>query len=252
MSEQIHIAAAGYGTRLQPHIQQLGYPVGYPKHLLPTGAADGETFLGRIIRQALPIASPQPITVHVNQENQPHIAAHSDIPRRVRYDTRQYNHSLDMFFEQLLVSGERVVGCAGDYYAAEDLTALIAHHDASKFPVTALAGYSVAVDSGISYGVNNDNKVTTMQRADRTKSSDPLNIGAYIFEPDPIVMRVIHTYRPTASRAPTDDRIFEAFVRHGLLGAYVTNGPTYNVNTPHTYEAVLQHTQTFDKQVISA
>lgn len=251
MSEQVQIAAAGCGSRLRPYMDELGYEPNYPKHLLPTGGAAGETFLGRIVQQILPVTTADRITMHVNMDNLQMIGNHYDIPGAVNYDTTPYNHSLDMFFERLLETKQRVIGCAGDYYAEDDISALLSHHEKSGLPVTALAGYSVSADCGVTYGLSG-NKVTSIRRLDRTASSEPLNIGAYVFEPDNFVMRVIRTHRRNTAEAPTDDRIFEAFVRQGLLGAFVTEKPTFNVNTPETYNAMWTYSQSAQQRSASA
>lgn len=252
MNEQVQVAAGGHSTRLRSHMDDLGYDSNYPKHLLPTGLPGGETFLGRIVRQALILSGSDDVTVHLNQENIKSVIGHPDIPRPIEVNTQTYNHSLDMFFERLCTTRQRVIGCAGDFYAEDGLQELVDHHNRSKFPVTVLAGYSVAVDGGVSYTINDNNKITSIERVCRTRPDGPINIGAYVLEPDVRVLSVLRSYRPSSKLAPKDDRIFEAFIRHGLVGAYVTERPTFNVNTPETYRAMLDYTGSLKHRSASA
>ena len=69
-----------------------------------------------------------------------------------------------------------------------------------------------------------------MRRGNQFMKYSLFNVGAYAFGPDCLALRIIQTLRPSAALAPADDKIFEAVMRHGLLGAHVSELPAFNVN----------------------
>lgn len=233
----VHITAGGYGTRLREHMNELGYASSYPKHLLPTGGPQGETFLGRVIRQTLQIPNARPPIVYVNEENRQHIQNHPDVQPAPQLCTQSYGNWLEPMIDSLAATKQRVVGCAGDFYASINWLDLLGFHDDSKYPVTFVAGLTVPVERGLVYTVAEDSKVISFKRSDMTSANEMINVGIYVFDPEPRALSVLQH-----AKQAKEEQIAQALVDEELLGLYVLPTMPFNVNTKETYQMLLEHT----------
>lgn len=238
----VQIVAGGYGTRLREVMDGMGYDERYPKHLLPTGGPHGETVLGRIVRQSLGAPTDGPVVIHANRHNAPSIFKHPDIDRSVSVRVGDYPNFLMPFLTNLLEFRKRTLGCAGDFYADFSWDEVIASHEDGQYPVTFMAGRTVAIDHGLTFDVSDAGKIERMKRAERTSSEDLVNIGVYVFDPQEPVLGALESLiksRQAASASTIANRL----ISEGLVGAYVVPGTPYNVNTGETYAALLEHTR---------
>lgn len=233
----VQIAAGGYGTRLRAEMDRLGYQ-DVPKHLLPTSPGGSETLLGRIVRQALSAPGEGKVTIHANEQNCLQILDHPDIDTRAKVVVSRFDNSLGPFTDHLQRSGQRTLGCAGDFYADFSWEGFVASHDAAGYPVSFMVGRTVAVDGGATFDIADDGQITALYRADRTAPSELINIGAYIFDADSMVLKILDemTGLDTPSK---EDVLVQRLIGGGLVGAYVIDGVPFNINTLETYQALL-------------
>lgn len=218
-------------------MSELGYEQTFPKHLLPTGGPDGETFLGRVIRQTRLIPGALPPVVYVNEENRDHVLNHPDISGDTKICESKYANSFEPMIDGLIASKRRVVGCAGDYYASVEWEELFNFHDRSKYPVTFVAGYTVPVEKGLSYTVAEDGRVISFQRPELSSGKEMINVGIYVFDPEPRALAVLQHCKKAK-----EEQIAQSLVDEELLGLFVLPTMPFNVNTKATYELLLKHT----------
>lgn len=235
----VHIAAGGESSRLREKITSLSNLPNYPKHLLPTGGPNGETFLGRIVRQAKLIPHIGSIIIHANSGNKPIIEQHPDIEPPAKVIDAKHSSSLGPITGSLLATRSQTLGSAGDFYAEWDWQSMIDWHNSRPNPVTFLVGQTVAVESGAVFELSASQQIVGLKRVERTTESDLINIGAYIIEPEREVIKILS--QMAKSRAP-EDVVANTLIDRGLVGAYLAPGKAFNVNTPQTYSAVLEHT----------
>ncbi len=242
----IEIAAAGKSNRLRGHITELGYPDGYPKLLLPTGNPNGETLLGRVTRQAIDAPVSGPITIHTTPDNNLYIEMSPDVAPliddsevRVRYT--EYGNSFRPFIPKLVTEKVCVFGSSGDFYADFSWDNVLDAHHSNDYPVTFVVGQTVEVDKGAVFDVSDNGQITNFARVKRTKESDLINIGIYVFEPAAPVLSALSGL-VTEHCMALEEEIVKALIAKGLIGAHVLQTTPYNVNSAETYQALLQET----------
>ncbi len=240
-ANRIHIVAGGHSTRLREKIESLGHGSEYPKHLLPTGNPGNETLLGRVVRQALDAPGSPSVTVHANSTNELAFRAHPDVGPWAEIRIGSSPNFLSAIISPELPAGNRALGCAGDFYAQFNWKDMLDHHEKSPFPVTFLAGNTAPAHNGLVFDVDADGQLTGMNRVERTSPEDLINIGAYIFDPDQEVLKILADLT-AARRAEQAITIARTLMCEGLIGVYVVPGTPFNVNTPDTYEALRTHT----------
>ncbi len=238
----VHVAAGGHGNRIRRVMDAMHLGADYPKHLLPTGGVDGETLLGRIVRQAMAAPVEGPVVIHANERNAPIFAAHPDIEPGARIDVRPFDNSLGPFVNGVLETGERTLGSAGDFYADFTWEDMLNAHESGRYPVTFMVGRTVAVEGGAVFDVEDSGRISGLRRALRTDESDIINIGAYIFDPHKDVIGALEKVCRQASRERvSEEAIANELISRRLVGSYMIAG-AFNVNTPETYRALLDHT----------
>ncbi len=224
----IHVAAGGNGTRIREGMGYMGFPPEFPKHLLPTG--EGETLLGRIVRQCLEIGH---VAIYANYDNVRHIGESSDIDQKTSLlIARNFNGPLTPLIRDITRTGERTYACAGDFWAD-----FADYHRSHDRPVTILVGPSVPTREGARFNVGDDGTVKSWERVERTTSSDLINVGAYIVDPEKLVMKLF-----SELAWHKEDPFNDAMIKHDLMAAYVLDSTAYNVNNPSVYAALVQDT----------
>lgn len=247
-SPEIDIAAGGQSSRLREYLNCAGLPDNYPKMLLPTGEPDDRTLLGRIIRQAQDTIDDSRVTVHTTCENGAHISAHKDIApllarERASIQYGVFQNSFHPFIPKVMKERGRVIGASGDFYADLDWEELLAAHDSSDYPVTFLVGRTVVVEEGAAFTVEDDGRISNFWRPPKSEGNELINVGVYVFEPTkPVLSALADLVSP--SEVAKEEVIVNRLIDSGLLGAYVLPSTPFNVNTPETYAALLEHTAT--------
>ena len=240
-SNGVHIVAGGYGTRLREFMDDKGYEQSYPKHLLPTGKPNGETILGRIVRQAMSAPTDAPPIIHANEQNAPSIEGHPDIDPSAEVKVGNYPNCLLPILANLTQTRKRTFGCAGDFYADFSWDDMVTSHDAQPYPITFMVGRTVEVDRGLTFDVSENGKIERMKRVERSNSDDLINIGVYMFDPRETVMDALEALA-TKRQLDKASSIANHLIGEGLVGAYILPSTPYNVNTGETYAALLEHT----------
>lgn len=229
----VHIAAGGNGTRIREGMEHLGFAPGFPKHLLPTGA--GETLLGRIVRQAKEIGH---AAVYANYDNVRHIGESPDIdPDISLMIARNCNGPLSPLVHDISRTHQRTFASAGDFWADFKWSEFAAFHEQHDRPVSILVGPSVPTYDGARFNVADDGGVTSWERVERTTEEDFINIGAYIVDPEKMVMRKLRelTWHK-------EDPFNDAMIQGDLMAAYILDNTAYNVNNPEVYASLVKNT----------
>ena len=235
------VCAGGASTRIREMLDAEGLPPDYPKHLLPTGGPDHETLLGRIVKQASQAPINQPPIIYAAPQTVGYMQRDPSVGPAT-FSTEAFNFSVDPLYYRLRKYGQRVLGCAGDFYSDFTWAGFISEHDRRETPMSVLAGPSAGSPNAAIYEVE-DGVVTNFYRPEG--GSDPTalkNIGAYIIDPDPRVMAVLDELLPVnPAESLPDDTIFNRLVMDGLVGAITNVGSNhFNVNSVAEYQDMLQ------------
>jgi len=229
----IHVAAGGKGTRIREGMERMGFPPGLPKQLLTTGS--GETLLGHIARQAMEIGHP---AIYASYDNVRAIGESDDLPEDVSLlIARNSNGPLGPLVQAISRTHEQTMSCAGDFWADFKWSEFRAFHDQQDTPVSILVAPSVPTFEGARFKVDDSGLVESWERVDRTTGEDLINIGAYIVDPEKLVMKKLRELT-WHKEDPFNDTMIEG----GLMSAYVLSEPAYNVNNPQVYAALVQNT----------
>lgn len=228
----VHVSAGGNGTRIKEGMEHLGFTPGFPKHLLPTGEGT-ETLLGRIVRQAKQIGH---VAIYANYDNVRFIGESTDIDKDASLQiARGFNGPLTAMIKDIDRTRERSFACAGDFWADFQWREFADFHEQHDRPVSILVGPSVPTYEGARFKVGDDGKVDSWERVKRTNSHDLINIGAYIVDSEKLVLRKLRelTWHK-------EDPFNDTMIKDGLMSAYVLDTPSYNVNNPEVYAALVQ------------
>jgi NDP-sugar pyrophosphorylase family protein len=132
---------------------------------------------------------------------------------------------------------QRTLACAGDFWANFKWGEFLRFHEQQDTPVSILVGPSVPTFEGARFRVKDNGVVSGWERVDHTTEQDLINIGAYIVDPEKLVMKKLRemTWHK-------EDPFNDAMIAGGLMSAYVLNETAYNVNNPQVYAALVQNT----------
>jgi NDP-sugar pyrophosphorylase family protein len=224
---------------------QLGYPPNYPKHLLQTG--DGQTLLGRITDQAMQPPLHQRPVICTNPDNADHIK--SAIGDKAIYDDAQYMFSMDPMYYALRRRasegiGGAVLGCAGDVYSEFTWAEMLTAHHASGADMSLLVQKPEQGVKAAVFDVDpQSSRITALSRPAVSPEGAVTNVGAYVIEPTDTIMSILERMLATDARdSHDDDRIFQTFVQHGVVGAIEMPDRFHtNVNTEHQYHQLTRH-----------
>ena len=245
--QRVHIAAAGHGSRMREAMDRMGLGQEIPKHLLPTGEPDGITLLGKIVSQVVePPFEGRPV-VYANPTNIAAIARNPFIRQaaEIVFDPVEGN-SLHAYTDALLEGEQRVLGCAGDFYAKFSWLDILAHHESNPFPITFVAGKTPKAEKGAVFTIADNNKIVACNRPSELSPDDLINVGIYIFDSTTAVLDAIH--KAASKKEGIEDYFVQTLIAKGLVGAHILDSPVFNVNTPDAYEELLKYTATSAKQ----
>jgi hypothetical protein len=251
-TEQLHIAAAGQGSRLRSFMDTLGYAADCPKHLLPTGHSSGETLVGRIVRQALDI-SYQPV-IYARPEHILPLTTHPDMSPSANVVVALPDASFfGPFVRPLLQKKVIAAGASGDHYVEQGTwKEVLDTHDTDPFPITFVAARTKPFNNGLVYRVRDTGQITGFQRVGRTSEEDLVNIGLYVIAPSSGVLRSLGAIGIDESSLDqpilhSPEVIADQLIADGLVGVHVLPAQTaFNVNDPEVYTNLLKHTHSVD------
>lgn len=228
----ITISAAGKGERMKASIAELGFPGETPKPLLPTG--NKETLVGRISRQAMEIAN---VELYANYDTIKPIGEHPDTSKDIKLlVNRNISGPLGPLYLDLFRSIDQSMMAAGDFWADFKWSDFLAFHDAQSTPVSILVAPSVPTYEGARFNVADNGIVQNWERVERTSSTDLINIGAYIVDPEKLVLQKI---RELATHK--EDPFNDTMINSGLMSAYVLDEPAFNINNAEIYRAMTSY-----------
>lgn len=228
----ITISAAGKGERMKASIAELGFPEDTPKPLLPAG--NRETLVGRIARQAMEIAN---VELYANYDTIKPIGEHPDTPKDIQLlVNRNIYGPLGPLYLDLFRSKDQSLMAAGDFWANFKWSDFLSFHDAQSTPVSILVAPSVPTFEGARFKVADSGIVSSWERLERTQSTDLINIGAYIVDPEKLVMQKIKELT-----THKEDTFNDTMIDCGLMSAYVLDQPAFNVNNSEIYRAMAEY-----------
>lgn len=231
-NNHITVSAAGQGSRIRDAMNGLGFPLEMPKSLLPTG--QGETLLGRIIRQASVVGH---VLLYVNYDHARMIGESSDIPNDISLlINRNIYGPLGPIYLDLFRTRKRCMMAAGDFWANLDWTKFLEFHDSHNMPISIVVGRSSPTNDGAKFIINGDFRVKSWERVPETTEHDLINIGAYIIDPTNEVIEKLQGLDITDHK---EDSFNNAMIPEGLMAAYVLEEPSFNVNNIDVYNAML-------------
>lgn len=240
----VTVTAAGEGSRIREYMTQaLGMPGDYPKHLLPTGAPDDETLIGRIIRQASTDGFAEAPVINTTPTTMEYMMRHSDVGE-VTYDTERFVFSMDPLYYRLRRTGRRVLGCAGDFYSDFEWSDFVEKHEKSGAAMSLLVNRTTTPVMAAVFDIDSQSgRVVGLRRPDRSPEGAVTNVGAYVIDANQDVLDVMDRYLPRHPQdAHADDTVFSHLMEAGLVGAIEIGQNHYNINTAQEYEALCSFT----------
>lgn len=236
----IHIAAGGESSRMRQAMNEMNLPPDYPKHLLPTGGPDGETLLGRIVRQARTISGLGRLTLYANSANLEHIKSHPSIPNDINIVESSFGGPLGPLLPSLINGKELTIITSGDYYISADFDDIMQFHNNHALPVTYVAGKSPPTPRCAVLDIDNHVVVGWHRHGEANTDEEPTaNVGIYIFSPEHIVLDALSDVERIHDPEPVTD----ALIARRLVAGYQIKDYIFNVNNPVIYEKLLELTQ---------
>lgn len=225
MSKKLIISAGGKNERMKDFL--LEYFDGVPKHLLLLSKR--KTIIEEITRSAQRYF--EKIIISSNIENK-------FIFQRIFKNSNKVAIEIDKFLtgplgpicRELLKTKKRVYGCAGDFFCQFSWKEFDKFHNSHTKPISILIAPSFSMSDGASFTLEKD-IIVSWKRVKRTKNFDLINIGAYIIDPYPQVIKIISTIEYYK-----EDIFFDLFVPYRLVCGYNPNKIGFNINTPETYK----------------
>lgn len=229
----VHISAAGEGSRMRAEMDRLGLSASFPKHLLPTGSFESETLVGRIARQAKLAPQIGYVTLYANTSNVEHFRSNSDLDK-VDSIVIGSNGPFETLHGQYLEQPNPIISTSGDFFTTMPWSKILQFHRSHDLPVTYLVGQSCPTEKAAVFNVTDGKAVSWHRAPGQTQPEDLINVGLYVFDQHPGVREIIaetNSYEPE----PNTDALIEA----GLIAACVAEGTVYNVNNPSVYNSLL-------------
>lgn len=228
----LHVSAGGINSRIKQYLDERCD--GIPKHLLPIPGREnslleeilfqGETFFDHI-------------RVWSNEYNILDFAGLVPNHHTTQFTVdRKMSGPLGPVIRYLLGRKQRAFGCAGDYYCEFLWQDMVAFHESHKQPVTILTARSAPFPNAATFTRQAEGKIDSWVRKDQSTEDDLVNVGCYIFDPDPALMRILRELE-----RHKEDPTFDALIEHGMLAGYVPECPGFNVNTEETYGSLRKY-----------
>ena len=186
-----------------------------------------------------------PITICTTPVNERHIRQHPDVRPLIDEDsvrTRfiEYGNSFQAFLT--VKTEKRTFGSSGDFYADFTWSDVLDAHESHGYPVTFMVGQTIPVQDGAVFDVDDRGRITWFGRVGQTTGEEFVNIGVYIFDPAPAVLDLMQEL-VRGKRIAKEEIVAERLIEIGAAGACILPGTPFNVNTPETYLALLDHTR---------
>lgn len=228
----LHVSAGGVNARLREYAKTRHE--GGPKHSLPILPGDGApTILDLIINQARLVFDS--VVVHANADNVATFKPMCDKFSRVCVIVDQHlTGPLGPMIRTVQSTNERSFGCAGDFVHFNFAWGkFLDFHDRHDLPISILVSRSIEAPLGARFMLREE-RLSSWERVTRTTNTDRINIGAYIVDPHPEVLRLLHELS-----WHKEDPFFDAMIKAGLIAAYDPGGIGFNINTEAVHQAVM-------------
>lgn len=228
----LHVSAGGINSRIKQYLDERCS--GIPKHLLPLPGSDN-TLLEEILFQGEEFFD----QVHVWANEQNIVDFAGLVPK---HQTTQFTVDSKMsgplgpVIRYLLGRKQRAFGCAGDFFCKFSWKDMLTFHESHSFPATILTAKSAPFPNAATFTRLDNGKIHSWVRKDQSTDEDLVNVGCYIFDPDPSLMVILKQLE-----RHKEDPTFDALIEHGMLAGYVPDCKGFNVNTEETYASLWKY-----------
>ncbi len=225
MALKLIISAGGKNIRMRDFLDR--YFNGIPKHLLPL--PNKKTIIEEIIDNAKNFFDE--IVISVNHETYPIFRKKlGDLEKiTIEIDTH-LTGPLGPICRELLKTKKRIYGCAGDFFCNFSWKEFEDFHNSHKKPISILVAPSLSIADGACFTLK-DKIITSWKRVEETADFDIINIGAYIIDPHPLVVKKV-----SKIKYHKEDIFFNVFIPTKSVCGYNPNIIGFNINTPETYK----------------
>lgn len=235
-NDHVTVSASGQATRMRPYLEAAGFPENTPKSALVSG--EGESLLGRVTRQVMPIGHP---IIYGNYKSAEHLRAVKDLPKDITLEINvNIEGPLGPVYLDALRTRKQSYMIAADMWAEFDMEEFREFHNSHDKPASIIVGHSIPAEGGATFNVAKDGTVVSWDRVEKTSEEDLINIGVYIIDGfDPRMVRIIADLN---SRTHKEDPLNDVLIKEGLLAAYVLPTLAFNANSGYIYEALKKKT----------
>ncbi|MGI6681076.1 MAG: PEP/pyruvate-binding domain-containing protein [Bdellovibrionota bacterium] len=230
--KRLLVIAGGQGNRIKKMFNTSNIP--FTKHVLPL-PTNGRNVIGAIVDRAKKSFSNVDI-----------IASDSTIPFFTPLFEQENNLKIindhKMFgplyypFIYLIKTKQRVYACCGDIYSDFNWEDMEIFHNKHAGCVTALVSKSFPTQNAACFEIDSDSRIVKYTRRENSEK-DLINIGAYIFDWSSSLSEIIKEL--IINKNCKEDLFFKKCIDYNILYGYTTNELSCNINTPETYNSLI-------------
>lgn len=231
--KKLIIIAGGEGSRIKEMFNNNAAP--FTKHFLPIPEKGG-SILGAVIEKSDPHFDTIEISASQNTIDFARATLSSNEKVKITNDSEMIG-PLGPPLLELLASGKRIYACCGDVYSNFDWKEMETLHEKSGNAVTILVSKSFPAEKAACFTIDEEAKVTGWSRKEKSTDNDYINIGGYIIDPSPEVIKIAQEL--IAQKKCKEDLFFEKCIDAGILSGFKDEGFSCNINTPDVYQKLV-------------
>ncbi len=248
LKKKLILIAGGKGSRIKRIFNQESAPR-FTKHFLPL-PEEGGTIIGAAIEKSKKYFDE--IEISSSENTSGFIGANFKGKEKISIveDFNMIGPLCPPFLE-LLAKGKRVFAYTGDAYSNFSWKEMEDFHDDHGKPVTLLTAKSFPIEKGACFCLDKKGIITGWKRKAKSTKDDFINIGGYIIDPDPKVVKIAQELIDL--KTCKEDLFFKRCIEEGVLAGYRDKGFSCNINTPEVYNKLVEKLLTDREQrVISS
>lgn len=239
-SRRLIVIAGGQGSRIKEMFSDEIAP--FTKHFLPLPEKGG-SIIGSIIEKSRPYFDVIELSGSHNTLEFLKPIFSNDLSIEISEDNAMIG-PLYPPFKRLLSEKTRVHACCGDIYSNFNWDEMEAFHNKHGGPVTILIAKSFPAEKAACFSVDEHGCIYDWERKKESTNQDLINIGAYIFDPDPKLDAIANNLVETGRCK--EDLFFQKCIEKGILHGYVDPDFSCNINIPSVYHALVRKITTND------
>ncbi len=227
------LIAGGEGSRIREMFNDKAAP--FTKHFLPLPEKGG-SIIGAIVEKSKPHFDKIEIAASKNTMDFMATTFEEQEKVEVSNDDKMIG-PLGPPLLRLLAEGKRVFACCGDVYSNFDWNEMEKFHEKSGNAVTILVAKSFPAEKAACFNIDDSGKITGWDRKKKSTENDYINIGGYIIDPSPEVIKIAKEL--VEQGHCKEDVFFEKCIEAGIISGFKDKGFSCNVNTPSVYQALV-------------